>query len=158
MADVTMPRPGPCRHAAVAVQNARSISGQISTLILPADASWDPGGIIADSLPVPVPPPIDLHAVENVARGLRSSERDGSRGGPSHHDDGVCGPHAAELQAEGSLLIDLIIRGTNTHSRMLTGWHQPCVRVSAAIDWLRPSGKPIKCLGVPNAGKETVLH
>lgn len=61
------------RDAAVAVQNARAVSGQISTLILPADASWNPGGLVADPLPVPAAPPIDPHAVENVARVLRSN-------------------------------------------------------------------------------------
>ena len=39
--------------AAVAVQAARTYPGQIATLILPSDTSWDAGGIVADALPVP---------------------------------------------------------------------------------------------------------
>ena len=39
--------------AAVAVQAARTYPGQIATLILPSDTSWDEGGIVADALPVP---------------------------------------------------------------------------------------------------------
>jgi len=58
--------------AAVAVQTARALPGQIATLILPADASWSPGGRVADPLPVPASPPIDPHVIENVARVLRS--------------------------------------------------------------------------------------
>ena len=37
--------------AAVAVQAARTHPGQIATLILPSDTSWDEGGIVADALP-----------------------------------------------------------------------------------------------------------
>src|SRR5690606_9125451 len=61
------------RDAAIAVQAARAVSGQITTLILPADASWNHGGIIAEPLPVPAPQPVDAHAVETVARVLRSN-------------------------------------------------------------------------------------
>lgn len=62
------------RDAAVAVQIARAVSGQIATLILPADTSWSSGGVVADPLAVPAAPPIDPHAVENAARVLRSNK------------------------------------------------------------------------------------
>jgi len=55
------------RDAAAAVKAARAVSGQIATLILPADASWNAGGIAAEALPVPSAPPIDPHAVERSA-------------------------------------------------------------------------------------------
>jgi len=60
------------RDAAAAVQAARAPSAQIATLILPADASWNPGGVVAGPLPVPAAPPADPHAVANAARVLRS--------------------------------------------------------------------------------------
>ncbi len=60
------------RDAAAAVQAARTAPGQIATLILPSDASWDEGGIVADTLSVPAPTAFDPHAVENAARVLRS--------------------------------------------------------------------------------------
>lgn len=63
------------RDAAVAVQTASAVSGQIATLILPADTSWNRGGVVAGPLAVPAPPPIDCHAVETVARVLRSSKK-----------------------------------------------------------------------------------
>ncbi|WP_245436033.1 acetolactate synthase large subunit [Mesorhizobium tamadayense] len=62
------------RDAAAAVQAASALSGQIATLILPADASWKRGGAIAGPLAVPAPPPIDPHAVENAAGILHSKK------------------------------------------------------------------------------------
>jgi acetolactate synthase-1/2/3 large subunit len=60
------------RDAAAAVQAANALAGQIATLILPADSSWNRGGVVAEPLPVPAAPPVDSHAVENAARVLRS--------------------------------------------------------------------------------------
>jgi acetolactate synthase-1/2/3 large subunit len=60
------------RDGAAAVQAARTLPGQIATLILPSDTSWDEGGVVADALPVPAPPPIDPQAVLNAARVLRA--------------------------------------------------------------------------------------
>ncbi len=58
--------------AAQAVQAARTAPGQIATLILPSDTSWDEGGVVAAALPVPPPLPPDPAAVEQAARVLRS--------------------------------------------------------------------------------------
>lgn len=63
------------RDAALAVQTANTLTAQIATLILPADASWNPGGAIGARLAVPAPPPIDPHAVVNAARVLRSGKK-----------------------------------------------------------------------------------
>lgn len=62
------------RDAAAAVQAANALSAQVATLIVPADVSWNPGGIVAAPLPVPPAPPIDAHAVENAARVLRTGK------------------------------------------------------------------------------------
>ena len=62
------------RDAAAAVQAARTMPGQIATLILPSDASWDQGGVPADALPVPPPPAVDPSAVTNAARVLRDKK------------------------------------------------------------------------------------
>jgi acetolactate synthase-1/2/3 large subunit len=59
------------RDAAAAVQAARTFPGQVATLILPSDASWDEGGRAADALAPPEPPPLDPHAIEGVAQVLR---------------------------------------------------------------------------------------
>lgn len=59
------------RDAAAAVQAASSYPGQIATLILPSDASWDEGGEVAAPL-APLPPQApDPFAVEQAARLLR---------------------------------------------------------------------------------------
>jgi acetolactate synthase-1/2/3 large subunit len=60
------------RDAARAVQAARSGQGQIATLILPSDASWDEGGVVADALPVHASQAPDPHAVDNAVRALHS--------------------------------------------------------------------------------------
>lgn len=61
------------RDAAAAVQAARTLPGQVATLIVPSDVSWDDGGVAAAALSVPRAPAIDAHAVQNVARALRAS-------------------------------------------------------------------------------------
>lgn len=57
--------------AAVAVQAARTSPGQVATLILPSDASWNDGGERVAPLPVPATPQADPHAVNQLARVLR---------------------------------------------------------------------------------------
>jgi acetolactate synthase I/II/III large subunit len=58
--------------AAEAVAAALGPPGQVATLILPADVSWDGGGVVAAPAPVPVPRAVDTGAVEAVAKVLRS--------------------------------------------------------------------------------------
>jgi acetolactate synthase I/II/III large subunit len=60
--------------AAVAVQAARTYPGQIATLILPSDTSWNEGGQVADALPIPATQQADPAQVKNAARILRCSE------------------------------------------------------------------------------------
>ena len=59
--------------AAAAVQTARAHPGNVATLILPSDSSWDQGGIVAERLAPPTPPPLDPFSVENAAHILRSN-------------------------------------------------------------------------------------
>jgi acetolactate synthase-1/2/3 large subunit len=59
------------RDATAAVQAARTFPGQIATLVLPSDASWDEGGAVADPLAVPPAPPVNAGAIETIARLLR---------------------------------------------------------------------------------------
>ena len=59
--------------AAMAVRAANTYPGQIATLILPANVSWEEGGVEAAPLPAPVPPAADGSAIDNAARALRSS-------------------------------------------------------------------------------------
>ena len=60
--------------AAVAVQAARTHPGQIATLILPSDTSWDEGGVIADPVPVPPKPQSDPAQIRSAAEILRRGQ------------------------------------------------------------------------------------
>jgi acetolactate synthase-1/2/3 large subunit len=60
--------------AAAAVAAAKAPGGGIATLILPSDASWDEGGIVAAPLPVPGIPKVAEDAVGEAAAFLRSGE------------------------------------------------------------------------------------
>ena len=59
------------RDAAEAVQAARTSPGQIATLILPSDASWNEGGKIGTPLPIPAKPQINQTAIRKAAKILR---------------------------------------------------------------------------------------
>jgi len=59
---------------AAAVQAARTAPGRIATLILPADVSWNDGGVVADPLPVAAPPRVDEKIIRAVAEALRRRE------------------------------------------------------------------------------------
>ena len=63
--------------AAGAIQAARTAPGQVATLILPSDSSWNEGGVVAAPLPVPAVPQADPHQVKGVARILRESRGKG---------------------------------------------------------------------------------
>lgn len=56
------------RDAALAVRAAKTYPGQIATLILPADVSWEEGGVVGAPMTPPTPPAVDGHAIENAAR------------------------------------------------------------------------------------------
>jgi len=60
--------------AAVAIQAARTSPGQVATLVLPSDSSWNEGGVPGKALPVPAVPQADPHAVKQVARLLREQK------------------------------------------------------------------------------------
>ncbi|WP_158747571.1 acetolactate synthase large subunit [Acidisphaera sp. L21] len=60
--------------AAQAVQAAMTAPGQIATLILPSDSSWDEGGIVAAPLPPPPAALADTGTIEAIARILRSGD------------------------------------------------------------------------------------
>ncbi len=60
--------------AAVAIQTARTYPGQIATLILPSDSSWNEGGVVGEPLPVAPPAGLDPQQVKNAARILREKK------------------------------------------------------------------------------------
>ena len=63
------------RDASEAVVAARTLPGQIATLIVPADVSWSEGGSIAAELALPKAPLPDAQTIERAATMLRSGLR-----------------------------------------------------------------------------------
>ena len=95
--------------AAQAVQAAMTAPGQIATLILPSDTSWDEGGIVAAKLPAPSPAPADQGTIEAVARVLRSGEPalllmagPALRAAPLAVAGGICAASGARMMAQTS--------------------------------------------------------
>ncbi len=93
--------------AAQAVQAARQ--GQIATLILPSDTSWDEGGVVAAPLAPPSPAHADSGVVDAVARVLRSGEpamlmMSGAalRAGPLAAAAGICAASGARMMAQNA--------------------------------------------------------
>jgi len=62
------------RDAAEAVQAARSLQGQVATLVLPSDTSWDEGGLVAKALVLQPSAPVDSTSVDNAAKVLKSGD------------------------------------------------------------------------------------
>lgn len=60
------------RDAVQAVRAASTHPGQIATLILPADVSWQEGGVVGVPISAPPPPAIDGGAIDGAARILRN--------------------------------------------------------------------------------------
>jgi acetolactate synthase-1/2/3 large subunit len=52
-----------------------ALSGQIATLILPADCAWEEGGIAATPLTAPMPQRVDPNNIESIAAALRNGKR-----------------------------------------------------------------------------------
>ena len=95
--------------AAQAVQAAMTAPGQIATLILPSDTSWDEGGVVAARLPPPPPAHADQGVIEAVARVLRSGEpamviMSGAalRAAPLAIAGGICAMSGARMMAQTS--------------------------------------------------------
>jgi acetolactate synthase-1/2/3 large subunit len=59
---------------AAAVQAAKTAPGQIATLILPADASWNEGGVIAPPLPISARGSVALENVRTISKALHGRE------------------------------------------------------------------------------------
>jgi acetolactate synthase-1/2/3 large subunit len=95
--------------AAAAVQAANAAPGQIATLILPSDSSWNEGGIVAEKLPALPHPQATPHAVEVAARVLRRGQPTlivlgggALREGPLADAYRIAAATGAELIAQGS--------------------------------------------------------
>ncbi|MFE7159529.1 acetolactate synthase large subunit [Streptomyces sp. NPDC057636] len=76
--------------AAAAVAASLEAPGQVATLILPADASWDEGGQVAEPVPSRTPAAPDPQTVSSIADILRSGEPAALLiGGPACREPGL---------------------------------------------------------------------
>jgi acetolactate synthase I/II/III large subunit len=126
------------RDAAACVQAARTAPGQIATLVLPSDVSWNDGGVPAAELPPPSVPPVDASAVETVARVLR--ERRNvllllAGGGTSAQGQAIAWNIA---QATGAALLGDYVNGTVARGRGLPPLERVPYNVDLAAKVLAP--------------------
>ncbi len=92
------------RDAAEAVQAARSRPAQIATLILPSDASWSEGGVVAERLEPKPPKPLSMAAMREAAQILRSKQNVLLLLGDTALDHGPQ-QHAARIQSKSGCRI-----------------------------------------------------
>ena len=95
------------KDAASAIKAARTAPGQIATLILPSDASWNDGGKIAAPLSVPKQPKISSAAIRNAAKLLREKRNvlillggDAVRAAPQIHAAAIEAKTRCRIMAE----------------------------------------------------------
>lgn len=81
--------------AAAAVQASMITPGQIATLILPSDTSWNEGGVVADALPRLPTPTSAPNQIEEAAAALRRGGRGIVLllGGAALHEEGLALAH-----------------------------------------------------------------
>ena len=117
--------------AAVAVQAARTYPGQIATLILPSDTSWDEGGIVADPLPIPQAPRADPAQISNAARILRRGENTVLMLG----GNAVSSPEALELAHRVAAATGARLMAQGSNGRLARGRGRvPIDRVPYVVD------------------------
>ena len=151
-------------HDAVrAYRAAMARNGQIATLVLPADTSWERGGVVAEPLPVEPLNPIDSGNIDKAAAILTSGRRVAIlTTGPALHGAGrdACTRIAAKTGAR------MFCKGLNARmergaGRMpftrLSGWGQVTLEVLAEFDDLILVGAGIPVLSFAHPEYESVL-
>ncbi len=95
------------RDAAEIIRAARTAPGQIATLILPSDASWNEGGLIAKPLAVPAPKATSAATVRKVAKILHEKSnvllllgKDALRAAPQIHACAIEAKTKCKVMAE----------------------------------------------------------
>ena len=151
--------------AAAAVQASMIAPGQIATLILPSDTSWNEGGIIADALPRLPTPTAEPKQVQDAANVLR---RGGAGvvlllGGAALHEEGLALAH--RIQAATGCRV--VAQGSN--ARMARGQGRLAVdRIPYVVDVavkamegtrqliLAGSRKPVTFFAYPNKPQSSI--
>lgn len=155
------------QDAAAAVQAAHTSPGQIASLILPSDVSWNDGGLVGEPLPRLPTPLADSYQIEQAARMLRQGGK----------DNGLIIGHAG-LTEEGLLLAyrisaatgcRLIAQGAN--GKLSRGYGRAMIeRVPYVVDQavaamaglksliLCGTHKPVTFFAYPNKPQSPIPH
>jgi acetolactate synthase-1/2/3 large subunit len=151
--------------AAAAVQASMMAPGQVATLILPSDTSWNDGGIVAEALPRLPTPNASPNQIEDAANALR---RGGAGivlllGGAALHAEGLALAH--RIQAATGCRV--VAQGSN--ARMARGQGRLSVeRVPYVVDVavkamagtkqliLAGSRKPVTFFAYPNKVQSSI--
>ena len=151
--------------AAAAVQAATIAPGQVATLILPSDTSWNEGGIVAEALPRLSAPASSPNQIDEAAAALR---RGGSGavlllGGFALHEEGLALAH--RIQAATGCRV--VAQGSN--ARIARGQGRLAVdRVPYVVDVavkamagtkhliLAGSRKPVTFFAYPNKPQSSI--
>ncbi len=151
--------------AAAAVQASMTAPGQVATLILPSDASWDEGGIVAEALPRLTTPSVSPNQIDEAADALR---RGGAGivlllGGIALHEEGLELAH--RIQAATGCRV--VAQGSN--ARMARGHGRLAIeRVPYVVDQavkamagtqhliLAGSRKPVTFFAYPNKPQTSI--
>jgi acetolactate synthase-1/2/3 large subunit len=151
--------------AAAAVQASMMAPGQVATLILPSDTSWNDGGIVAEALPRLPTPSASPNQIEEAANTLR---RGGGGvvlllGGVALHADGLALAH--RIQAATGCRV--VAQGSN--ARMARGQGRlPVERVPYVVEAavkamagtkqliLAGSRKPVTFFAYPNKPQSSI--
>ena len=151
--------------AAAAVQASMMAPGQVATLILPSDTSWNEGGVVAEALPILPTSPASPNQIDEAVRALR---RGGSGvvlllGGVGLHQEGLALAHRIQV-ATGCRVM---AQGSN--ARMARGQGRlPVERVPYVVDAavkamagtqqliLAGSRKPVTFFAYPNKVQSSI--
>lgn len=72
-----------------AIAAAMAPPGQVATLILPGDTAWNPGGVVAEPLPVPRRPSVEVTTIETAAEVLTGPDSLILLGGTALTEEGL---------------------------------------------------------------------
>ncbi len=151
------------RDAARAHRAATARNGQIATLILPADASWERGGVAAAPLPPEPPRPVDGRDIDKAAAILTSGRRVAIlTTGPALYGAG----REACTRISATTGATMFCKGLNARMERgagriafgrLSGWGQVTLEVLSEFDDLILVGAGIPVLSFAHPEYESVL-
>ena len=97
------------KDTAAAVEAARRAPGQVATLILPSDVSWDPSDGAAITAPDPTPPQVSGDTIASIADALRQAGSALFMGTPACTERGLEAAGRIQAATGCRLMIDMFV-------------------------------------------------